>query len=41
MVLLARYLASLNADTHVALVANTTAALNDITFDELRRFVSS
>ena len=41
MVLLARYLASVNDVTRVALVANETAALNDITAGELRRFVSS
>ena len=41
MVLLARYLASINDVTQVALVANETAALNDITHAELRSFVSS
>jgi uncharacterized protein with ATP-grasp and redox domains/uncharacterized protein YozE (UPF0346 family) len=41
MVLLARYLSSNSADTSVALVANSTAALNDITYDELSRFVSN
>ena len=41
MVLLARHLASTNPHTEVALVANSSAALNDITYEELRLFVSS
>ena len=41
MVLLARYFASVNPNTVVALAANSSAALNDITYDELSRFVSS
>lgn len=41
MVLLARHLTSMSSDTVVALAANSTAALNDITYDELSDFVSS
>lgn len=41
MVLLARYLSLNSPDTSVALVANSTAALNDITYDELNQFVSN
>lgn len=40
--LLARHLATLRgADAKVALVANSTAALNDITYSELEEFVAS